>query len=68
MAFVAFSHVVAAALLAVPQTRFVGGLLELPMSIGIVCFHIAMEPQGIAVGLIVLLLNVGTIYCSGKCV
>jgi putative oxidoreductase len=57
MAFVAFSHVVAGVLLAVPQTRFLGAILQLPMTIGIVSFHISMQPSGLVMAIPMLLLN-----------
>jgi putative oxidoreductase len=57
MGFVAFSHVVAGVLLVVPQTRFLGALLQLPMTLGIVCFHISMQPAGLMMAIPMLLLN-----------
>lgn len=61
MSAVAFSHVAAGALLLVPRTRFLGALLQLPMSLGIVAFHATMQPAGLAVGLVLLLLNAGAL-------
>ena len=61
MAFIAFSHVVVGVLLILPRTRFVGGLLQLPMSIGILSFHIAMLPAGIGSAVVMLLLNLGAL-------
>lgn len=61
MAAIALSHVVAGILLVVPRTRFLGGLLQLPMSLGIVAFHITMLPAGLAVAIPLLLLNLGVI-------
>jgi hypothetical protein len=45
MAPLAFSHVVTAILMLVPRTRFLGGLLQLPITIGIVAFHGTMQPR-----------------------
>jgi putative oxidoreductase len=61
MSFIAFSHVVVGVLLLVPQTRFPGAILQLPISIGIVSFHISMQPRGLPPGLIMLLLNLGAV-------
>jgi hypothetical protein len=61
MSMVAFSHVVAGVLLLVPRTRFLGALLQLPMTIGIVAFHLTMQPAGLAMGAILLLLNLGAL-------
>jgi putative oxidoreductase len=58
MGFVAFSHVVAGVLLAVPQTRFLGAMLQLPMTIGIVSFHLAMQQSGLVMAIPMLILNV----------
>ncbi len=59
MGAIAFSHVVAGVLLLVPRTRFLGALLQLPMSIGIVAFHVTMLPAGLPMALVMQLLNLG---------
>ena len=61
MAAIAFSHVVIGVLLIVPRSRFLGGLLQLPVSIGIVAFHLTMLPAGLVVAVVLLLLNVGAV-------
>lgn len=61
MAFVAFSHVVAGVLMVVPKTRFVGALLQLPMTLGICSFHLSMSHAGIPMAAIMLLLNLGAL-------
>ncbi len=61
MAFIAFSHVVAAILLLVPSTRFLGAMVQLPMSIGILSFHLSMLRAGVGMGLIMLGLNLVTL-------
>ena len=58
---IAFSHVVVAVLLLIPRTRFLGGLLQLPMSIGMVAFHVTMLPAGLVTAVPFLLLNLGVI-------
>jgi putative oxidoreductase len=61
MTAIAFSHVVVGVLLLVPRARFLGGLLQLPMSFGIVSFHATMMPAGLVTALPLLLLNLGVI-------
>jgi hypothetical protein len=56
---IAFSHLVVGVLLVIPRTRFLGALLQLPMSIGIVSFHATMMPAGLPVAAVMLLLNLG---------
>lgn len=57
MSALAFSHVVVGVLLMVPRTRFLGAILQLPISIGMVAFHFTMQPAGLAMGSVLLLLN-----------
>ena len=59
---IAFSHVVIGILLLMPKNRTFGGLLQLPLSIGIVSFHATMQPEGLAVALVMLLLNIAVIW------
>lgn len=61
MAAIALSHVVAGALLLIPRTQFLGALLQLPMTIGIVAFHLTMLPEGLMVAVPLLLLNLGAL-------
>jgi hypothetical protein len=61
MAPVAFSHVVVAGFLLFPRTRFAGGLLQLPMSLGMVAFHATMLPAGLVTAIPLLLFNVGVL-------
>ena len=59
---IAFSHVVIGVLLLMPKTRTFGGLLQLPLSIGMVSFHATMQPEGLAIALVMLLLNIAVIW------
>lgn len=61
MSLVAFSHVVAGVLLVVPRTRFLGALLQLPMTLGITSFHLTMEKGGLVMAAVLLLLNLGAL-------
>jgi len=58
MAAIAASHVLIGVMLLVPRMRFMGALLQLPMSIGITAFHATMLPEGLVVALVMLVLNV----------
>ena len=58
MAWIALSHVAIGAMLLVPRCRFAGGLLQLPISLGILAFHATMLPAGNGMAIIMLVLNV----------
>ncbi len=57
MAPIAASHVLVGILLLVPRTRFFGALVQLPMSIGILTFHVTMFPEGLWPAIVMLVLN-----------
>ena len=61
MAVIAASHVLVGVLLLPPRTRFFAGVMQLPMSIGIVSFHATMLPAGLGVAIAMLVLNLGVI-------
>ena len=44
-------------MLLVPRLRFAGGLLQLPMSIGILAFHVTMLPAGLPPAIVMFALN-----------
>jgi hypothetical protein len=54
---IAFSHIVAALLILIPRTRFLGLLLQLPMSIGILSFNMCLQHRAVPVAIVLLLLN-----------
>ncbi|MFT5154685.1 MAG: hypothetical protein ACI841_004693, partial [Planctomycetota bacterium] len=54
---IALSHVAIGILLLVPRSRFAGALLQLPMSLGILAFHMTMLPEGTPLALILVALN-----------
>ncbi len=56
MTWIAVSHLVIGFGLLVPRLRFAAGLMQLPLSLGIVAFHVTMLPEGNgpAIGLLVL--------------
>jgi putative oxidoreductase len=57
MSPLAFSHVVTGVLMLVPRTRFIGALLQLPISLGMVAFHVTMLPSGLVLAGPMLMLN-----------
>jgi len=58
MGLVAFAHLLCGILLLIPKYRFLGALLHLPLSIGMVGFHLFMMPEGLAMVFIILILNI----------
>lgn len=66
MSFIADSHVVTGVLLLVRSTRFVAGLLQLPITIGMVCFHVSMQPAGVAPAAVMLALNLLAVADSAR--
>ena len=61
MTWISLSHVLIGAMLLVPRTRFLGALLQLPISLGIVAFHATMLPEGLGPGIFLLVLNLGVL-------
>ena len=59
---IAFSHVVCGVMLLIPWSRFLGALLQLPMTIGIIAFHAYMWPQGIPLPILMMVLNLIVLY------
>jgi len=57
MAPIAASHVLIGLLLLIPRTRFAAALLQLPMTLGILAFHVTMLPEGTPVAIVMLALN-----------
>jgi putative oxidoreductase len=61
MTWISLSHVAIGAMLLVPRTRFLGALMQLPISLGIVAFHATMLPEGLGPGVVLLVLNLGVL-------
>lgn len=57
MGLIAFSHIVAGLLLLIPRTSFLGAMLQLPMTIGILSYNMTMSHQAIVVSVVLLLIN-----------
>ena len=62
MTWIAASHVVIGLGLLVPRTRFAAGLLQLPISLGIVAFHATMLPEGNGIAIVMLVLNLALLF------
>ena len=58
MAYVAAGHLLCGILLVIPKFRFLGALLHLPLSLGMVGFHLSMMPEGLAIVVVILALNI----------
>ncbi len=61
MDWVAIGHLLLGILLLVPRTRFAAGILQLPITIGIVAFNVTMFPAGIALAIGMLVVNLGVV-------
>lgn len=61
MDWLAVGHLLTGILLLVPRTRFAAGLMQLPITIGIVAFNVTMFPQGIPLAVGMLVVNVGVV-------
>ena len=61
MDWLAVGHLVLGILLLVPRTRFAAGVMQLPITIGIVAFNVTMFPSGIALALGMLVVNLGVV-------
>lgn len=55
--WVIIGHAVTGAMLLVPKLRFLGALLQLPVTLGIAAFNLTMFPPGVAPALMMLTLN-----------
>lgn len=63
---IAASHVLVGVMLLLPATRFAGGLLQLPISLGIAAFHLTMLPEGNGVAIFMLVLNLLIVADAAK--
>jgi len=62
----AVGHLAVGVMLLVPRTRFAAGLVQLPLSIGIVAFNVMLFPPGIALAIAMLALNLVVVYDPPK--
>ena len=64
MDWLAVGHLMLGILLLVPRTRFAAGVMQLPITIGIVAFNMTMFPRGIALAIGMLVLNLTVVLTS----
>ena len=61
MDWLAVGHLLLGILLLVPRTRFAAGVMQLPITIGIVAFNATMFPRGVALAIGMLVVNLGVV-------
>jgi hypothetical protein len=61
MDWLAVGHLLLGVLLLVPRTRFAAGVMQLPITIGIVAFNVTMFPAGVPLALGMLVVNLGAV-------
>jgi hypothetical protein len=61
MDWLAVGHLLLGILLLVPRTRFAAGVMQLPITIGIVAFNVTMFPRGIPLAIAMLVVNLGVV-------
>jgi len=61
MDWLAVGHLLLGILLLVPPTRFAAGVMQLPITIGIVAFNVTMFPAGVALAIGMLVVNLGVV-------
>lgn len=61
MDWLAVGHLTLGILLLVRRTRFVAGLMQLPITVGIVAFNVTMFPQGVPLAIGMLVVNLGVV-------
>ncbi|MDG1492016.1 MAG: hypothetical protein P8R43_08990 [Planctomycetota bacterium] len=55
--WVVLGHLVTGVMLLIPRWRFVGALIQLPITLGIAAFNLTMFPPGVIPALIMVALN-----------
>ncbi len=64
--WLAIGHFVLGVLLTIPRWRFVAGLLQLPITFGIVAFNLTLFPPGVPLAIAMLVLNLGVVFASPR--
>lgn len=59
---IALAEIIGGALLFSPKTRALGAIVLFPVIVGIFAFHLAMEPSGLPMGIVLLLINLWLIF------
>ena len=65
MDWLAVGHLLIGALLLNPRTRFAAGIVQLPITLGIVAFNVTMFPAGVALAIGMLIVNLGVVLHAG---
>lgn len=65
MDWLAAGHLILGLMLLVPRTRFAAGVLQLPITLGIVAFNVTMFPKGVPLALGMLAVNVAVLANPG---
>jgi hypothetical protein len=61
MDWLAAGHLLLGILLLVPRTRFAAGVMQLPVTVGIVAFNASMYPRGVPLAIAMLVVNLGVV-------
>jgi hypothetical protein len=61
MDWLAVGHLLLGILLLVPRTRFAAGVMQLPITLGIVAFNVTMFPRGVPLAIGMLVFNLGVV-------
>ncbi len=61
MDWLAVGHLALGIMLLIPRTRFAAGVVQLPITIGIVAFNVTMFPRGIPLAIGMLAVNLGVV-------
>jgi hypothetical protein len=60
--WLAIGHFALGVLLILPRWRFLAGLLQLPITLGIVAFNSTLFPPGLPLALAMLIMNLGVLF------
>jgi hypothetical protein len=66
MPLVGIAEIIGGLLIAFPKTRALGAIVLLPINIGIMVHHLALEPSGLAIGAVFFLVNCWAILDAKK--
>ncbi|MDA0357310.1 MAG: DoxX family membrane protein [Bacteroidetes bacterium] len=60
---IAVVEIVAGLMILFPKTRLAGALAMLPISVGILLTNTITDTSGLAIGIVVFVLNIGILFC-----
>ena len=58
----AFAEITGGILIALPKTRALGAVILFPVTVGVFLFHLVNAPEGMIMGIVLLLINLWVIY------